>query len=356
MADILIAPYLPLSERTSVCGWSLIPFGHAGELEIARRDVRTAVDQLVEVYAVDEPFGLGALIAPPNGELGAKFDRAVMPRLGHALLAGTVNGNPPMVTNDEASSGGQRMATSENAVLYGHPVTGGRSYAVEDGTLVRMRRMYTAAEGEPLPKVSVPPELPTPMFGSLDDEFAEATLAILDSDDIDARRLHRMLDWFAIVMRNARAVTPDIRVEAARAGLEVLTGAGDDTKKLVRALGRLMRGEGKTERTYTADEVFWAKGTVQLTEDEWWMTRLCDLRNKIVHGDPVPEELWRHGQHHQIDQTHDRLIAALRRFVAERSRDALLVTAPSERWLHRAYERAEERACSAKEEEPTANE
>ena len=76
----------------------------------------------------------------------------------------------------------------------------------------------------------------------------------------------------------------------------------------------LMREDDAVEETH--EGAFWAKGPVQLTADEWWMTRLCELRNKIVHGDPIPGALWRHNGHHQIDHVHDRLIRALRAFVA----------------------------------------
>lgn len=77
-----------------------------------------------------------------------------------------------------------------------------------------------------------------------------------------------------------------------------------------------------TERTY--DDVFWAKGPVSLTPDEWWLTRLCELRNAIVHGDELTAEMWEHQGHPQIDHIHDRLIAGLRIFVANHIGDPLL--------------------------------
>jgi hypothetical protein len=80
------------------------------------------------------------------------------------------------------------------------------------------------------------------------------------------------------------------RVDDACALLEVLPGTDDETKRLVRAYGRLMREDSTTTTIYA--EVFWAKGAVALTPDEWWLTRLCELRNAIVHGDEIADELW----------------------------------------------------------------
>lgn len=100
----------------------------------------------------------------------------------------------------------------------------------------------------------------------------------------------RALDWFRIALSNGEAVSLDVRVGAARSAFEILTEAGGETKRLVRAYGRLV-GEGQIV-TATYNDVFWAKGPVPLTPDEWWMTRLCALRNAIVHGDRVPDELW----------------------------------------------------------------
>ncbi|MEK6228557.1 MAG: hypothetical protein AABM31_04415 [Actinomycetota bacterium] len=70
---------------------------------------------------------------------------------------------------------------------------------------------------------------------------------------------------------------------------------------------------------------------MQLTPDECWMTRLCALRNAIVHGDEVPDELWEHQGQHQLSHIHDKLIAALRLSVAEQVGDVLLKLPKSER-------------------------
>ena len=122
-------------------------------------------------------------------------------------------------------------STSENALLYGHPLTGGNSYAIQTGVLIQAMHWRTAADGEPLPKVAPPVELPTPIFANFDHEVAHATHAYLSAGDMNARRLHRALDWYRIALSNAEAVTRDVRVGAAPSAIEALTGLSDETKR-----------------------------------------------------------------------------------------------------------------------------
>jgi hypothetical protein len=69
------------------------------------------------------------------------------------------------------------------------------------------------------------------------------------------------------------------------------------------------------------------------------MTRLCPLRNAIVHGDRVPDELWEHG-HSQLHHMHDRLISTLRIVTANEVGDDLLRMRQSERTFARAADEA----------------
>jgi hypothetical protein len=45
----------------------------------------------------------------------------------------------------------------------------------------------------------------------------------------------------------------------------------------------------------------------------------------------VPDDLWKHEGHHQLNLVHDKLIAALRAFAAQSTGDELLASSPSER-------------------------
>jgi hypothetical protein len=177
-------------------------------------------------------------------------------------------------------------------------------------------------------------------------EIATATFNAL-ADDQSGPRLRPTLDWYRIAFSNTGAITPDVRVGAARSALAVLTGVSEETRKLVRAYGRLLRTDKTVATTY--DEVFWAKGPVQLTPDEWWLTRLSELRNAIVHGNEIPEALWHHDGHHQILQIHDRLLHVLRLVVAEHAHDPALRLPISERSFHRAARAAYQMLRAASE-------
>jgi len=343
MADILIAPYLPVGQPARVGPWKLVPFSHLAGSDLVPDELRQRVIRLVEAYRLP-PGGrqaLGVLAVPEGERVGAPFDRSLMPRLGHTLLASVIAGNPTTGSKENGAgslNAGWGAATVENALLYGHPLIDSGSYAVEVGVLVRVNSIRHASADEPLPKIEPPVELPRPLFARFDAELTEATYAALGTADAPARRLHRALDWYRIALSNAQAVTLNVRVGAARSALELLTDAGDETKRLVRAYGNLMREDGTTSETY--EHVFWAKGPVQLTAEEWWMTRLCELRNAIVHGQHVPAELWKHQGHHQLDHIHDRLIAALRTSVAKLVGDLSLRLAMSDRVLARAAQQA----------------
>ncbi len=217
-------------------------------------------------------------------------------------------------------------------MLHGHLIGDGRSYSTETGVLLRVADLRHAPEDQPLPAVAPPVELPRPMFGGFDEEIADITHAVLVGGDSGARRLQRALDWYRIALSNAEAVTPDVRVGAARSAFELLTGAGDATKKVVRAVGRLFR-EADTAETLR-ESVFW-NGPVSLTPDEWWFARLSELRNAIVHGDDVPDDLWVHEDHHHIDHIHDALVRALRITTADRAGDPLLRRSRRDRILPR---------------------
>jgi hypothetical protein len=71
------------------------------------------------------------------------------------------------------------------------------------------------------------------------------------------------------------------------------------------------------------------------------LARLCELRNAIVHGDVISDDLWTHEGHHHLDHAHDRLIACLLAALAAETGDAMLRLRGSERvWAQRTEELA----------------
>ncbi len=333
MPTLLLTPYLPLSKELSIREWKLIPFKAMGEAEIVPTALAKPIERLIAAYGRDD--GMGAVVHLDGRQVGAEFEMRDFTRLRAALLAGTVGGNPEMESTQDGGLGAWSLTTAENALLVGHPLGDGSGYALQIGVLVRVLSGRGALEGEPLPPIEPPLELPTPLVSSFDGELAEAVYDALGASDDRARRLERALEWYRVVLSNAEAVSVDVRIGAAKSALEALLGVGDETKKVVRAFGRLVRRPDSREQTY--EDVFWANGPVQLTEDEWWLTRLSMLRNAIMHGDEVPDDLWEHEGHHQLNLVHDKLIAALRAFAAEASAEDLLALSPSDRVIARRH-------------------
>jgi hypothetical protein len=324
VAELLVAPYLVSPGDVTVGPWQLLPFGSISDSDQVPDDLRRPVRRLVEAYQIDDAIGLGAIAYPATAHVGAEFDHSAIRPLARALLAGSVADNPPMcVAEDDApANAGHMVATAENALVWGHPLQEGDSYAIESGTLAKTLDLRYAPGDEPLPKIAPPDVLPKPIFGHFDAELADATHRLLSRGDTLARRLTRALDWYAVALSNAEAVTPDVRVGAARSALEVLIGSGSESKKLVRAYGKLVRDDETAELIY--EDVFWADGPVQLTADEWWLTGLSELRNAIVHGDEIDAEMWHHDNHHQVNHIHDRLIDTIKAVVAGGADDPLL--------------------------------
>jgi hypothetical protein len=348
MSMLVIAPYLPLAEATAVGEWSLIPFRRLFDGDVVPDRLRHPVQRFTEAFQDDDSLGAIAYQDPPG--LGGDFEMDDFRRLGYALRAGVLAANPPFLGESGASE--WSVATSENATLVGQPLDDPNGYASRVGVLVRTLKIQGAFDGEPLPKVRSPIELPTPMLGTFDHELGDAIYRLLQDRGISARRLQRALDWYGVVLSNAEAVTPDVRVGGARSALEVLLDSGEGTKNLVRAYGKAVDQADAPKSVYEGrPHVFWSRGPVELTASEWWLTRLCDLRNAIMHGQDIPEELWQHEGHHQLDHIHDQLLVLLRFYVAEATQDEHLRLPKDQRGFARSWQRYSETAQESESED-----
>lgn len=177
MADLLIAPYLPVGQPARIGSWKLIPLSRLEGSDLLPDELRRCVTRLVAAYQLPTIGGktLGVVIVPEGELIGAPFDRSLMPQLGRALLAGVIACNPTMVSgedDDENPNAGWGVATSENSLLYGHPLIDSDSYAIEVGVLARLNAIRHAPEGEAFPKIEPPVELPRPLFSQFDNELA----------------------------------------------------------------------------------------------------------------------------------------------------------------------------------------
>lgn len=330
---LLLAPYLP-STAGVIGPWTFVPFGRVADSAALPTVLRERTLRLIEAYKPAASVILGSVVYPTGGQIGSEFDVATIRRLRHSLLAGAVAENPPLAVpkDEQMANAGHAAMTSENTLLYGHGLESSTSYVIGVGEIVHTTTAYYAPEGEPLPKVTPPPELPTPLFASFDQELAQATHAVLDPACETGRRLDRCLDWCQLALSNAEAVSRDVRVGAVRSALEALTGK-TNTTKLVRAIGRLLDGDTTPRRTHTSH--FW-RGPVQLSPVEWWLVHLTELRNAIVHGNPITDDMWLHEGQHHLAIAHDTLIRCLKATVATEAEDSALRKSLRDRGIERA--------------------
>jgi hypothetical protein len=125
--DILLAPYLPVSQQVRVGAWDLVPFDGIDRARVVPDDLVRPVTRLVTAYRPESRQGqaMGVVAVPEGGHVGTPFDRSAMRRLGYALVAGVVAGNPPMAVSeeDQEPNASWAVASAENALLYGHPLS-----------------------------------------------------------------------------------------------------------------------------------------------------------------------------------------------------------------------------------------
>jgi hypothetical protein len=228
------------------------------------------------------------------------------------VVAAVLDGNP----RAREPYMGHSVATSDNAILFGHPIHDDGGAAIEYGIMSRvLDGGYHAGEDKDV--IEPPHELRLPLVAvEMDAEYADAIFTILGRNDADSRQLGRTIEWLDLVWRNTASVLADVRIVAARAGFEVLLGVGEDYKAGRKALARLLdQGEApKTLRTYTN-----RKGSdkaEELSDLEWWFTRLCFLRNAIVHGNPIADDEYHLDGDHHLMIAERRLREAIKRTVA----------------------------------------
>jgi hypothetical protein len=337
MADVWLAPYLPLSSEVSVGPWRLIPFRRIASRHTRGRQVFNEVRRLRTAYSLKKGAraSFGALVLPDGGRIGDELPRRAMRPLARALTAAVLDGNPSLLLNEEDEPNlGHVMASADNAVVYGHPLTGGPSYAISTGAMVRQLDLRHSSAGRRLPPITPPPELPTPLFSRFDDEYATATQRELVGESATARRVDRTIEWLALAWSNTTAISADARVLAFRAGFDVLLGGGSSTAKHRRALSNLLDESDAARRRHA-----WRgqNHSVELTDLEWWFQSFALLRNAIAHGDQIADDHWLFddGKPH-LHHADDVLRRAIKRKVADDLDEPDLLLDPFERALARA--------------------
>lgn len=336
MGDLVLAPYLPLSEKAEIGPWALLPFRDFASRNARGRALYNQARRIITAYRLKDAMSpIGCVAVPIEGRAGDECDPEHMRVLARALAGAVVDGNPSLVHSDDSNLG-HRMATADNALVVGHLLDGGPRYAVREGALVARLDLRYAPPGRRLPPVTPPPGLPTPMLGAgLDTEYADALYAVIASDTTAGRRLDRTIQWLVLAWTNATVVGEDARIVAFRAAFEVLLGASE-TKALGPMLSDLLAPDSTTHPREWLDHGKARHG--ELTDVAWWFQSLSLLRNAISHGQPISSEQWLFdGGERHLWYAADYLRKAIKRTVVQEGHDPELEMDTPMRHLRRAY-------------------
>ncbi len=299
---VLLYPYLPLCERQVVGDWELIPVEQLTDGDSPNLAGAQAIRGLADLYDIPGSIGRpGAVARPREGRVGDNFEREAMRTLSRAVLVALLAGNPSPLLPEEERSGneGHMMATSDNAIGYGHPIGEDGYIAVEYGlmatTLVGGLNVHRTEQ-----RIAAPVELHVPLLGrSLDGYYANAVYLVLATGTLQARRVGRAIDWLDLAWRNTVSLNLDLRIVALRTAFEVLFDA-TATPALRGALSHLVDPPRVERRRRVWRTLSGEERVASLSDLEWWFTRFAHLRNAIAHGDELKEAdyAFENGQNH----------------------------------------------------------
>jgi hypothetical protein len=340
--DLWLAPYLPINLE-EMCGpWRLVPFHEFARRHATSQPLYNQTRRLLTAYRLPKAVSthFGAVVVPCQGRVGDDVLRDEFRALARALTAAVLDANPSLLLDEDEPNIGHGMVASENALLFGHPLDGGLSYAFSTGAVVRRLDARHAPPGTRLPGVAPPPELPTPLFYVLDVEYLAALYELLRPESIIARRLDRSIEWLGLVWSNVAAITHDARLLSLRVALEVLLGGGErrmGVQAQRKALSQLLDDAEapQTRRTWKGQP-----NPTPLTALQWWYLCFNDLRNAIAHGDEISDadRTFEDGKLHYW-HANDVLRRAIKRTVISHGGDPDLELSMPDRHLRRRYRR-----------------
>jgi hypothetical protein len=328
VADLWLAPYLPLREEAEVGPWRLVPFSTATSRHTRSRKVFNEVRRLQTAYRIKEGQ-IGAVVIPTEGRVGDDQPRELIRPFGHAILGAALDGNPAL-----SDDSGEQIVTAENAAVYGHPL-GEEGYVITVGALVRQLQAHYAEPGRRLPRIEPPRELFTPWQYHLDTEYAAALYELIAADGRRGRQLDQAIEWLGLAWANTAVVNEDARLLVLRSGFEALLGGDASTKRNRELLSKLLDEPDaqRTPRTWREQE----KGPYELTDLEWWFQDYALLRNKIAHGDELADEdsVFEEGTRH-LHRADEVLRRAIKRVVVNARDEPLLERSVGERRMAKA--------------------
>lgn len=296
VADVVLAPYLPLRKDADVGPWHLVPFSGIERVEYLSQEIAEDARLLVSAYRM-EGARLGALLVPSGSRVGSECDRASLGPLHRALLLGMLEVNPsgPAKPDDEPEdpNAGHKATAAENALVYGHPVRGDGRFATQTGFMATYLVIHGRIRANEKIRIAPPGELPTPIMATdLDSEYASAALSVMSAGDETGRRVSRAAEWLGVAWQNTSSITQDARILALRSGFEVLlstSDTGDSTRQLRSGLSQLL-DEPQAPRQQRMWSERGQSRSAPLTDLEWWFQSFTLLRNAIAHGHIVTRE------------------------------------------------------------------
>jgi hypothetical protein len=290
MFEVLLLPYLPLAKRRTIGPWELIP---REELTADDTTSEAMVDHahgVAKLYRMPgHARGFGAFIRRNGTRVGEEIDSTGLRTLYHAIVVSLLDQNPSRAVAGmvEDYNTGHRMATTENALLFGHRFDQELYTGFETGTMVVMRSAGPKI-GETEDVIQPPADMHLPTFRpQFDHVFAQALFEVLSAlDEID-HDLPGAIRWLELAWTNSASIDTAGRILALRAGFDVLFG-GANTREIRGKLSELLDEEGAA-RTHREWDDHTQHREAVLTELEWWFQSFALLRNKIAHGGEIPE-------------------------------------------------------------------
>jgi hypothetical protein len=336
-SEVLLFPYLPLAQRRTIGPWLLIPREQLTANDTTDETMIAHAQGVARMYRMTgHQRGFGAFIRHDNHPVGEEVDSTGLRLLYHAVVVSLLDQNPSRAVAgavDDCNSG-HRMATTENALLFGHRFGHELFTGFETGTMVVMRHLGPKI-GETEEVIPPPADLHLPTFRpQLDHVYAQALYEVISRLDEDGPDLPGAIRWLELAWTNSASIDTAGRILALRAGFDVLFG-GARTLEMRGKFSELVdeRGVARTHREW---DDHGRRLQADLTDLEWWFQSFALLRNKIAHGGEIPDAAYLFDDgipHHWHGEW--QLRRAIKRFVANAGYPNVLLD---------AYDRAMEAA------------
>jgi hypothetical protein len=308
---LCIAPYLPLRASLRIAAWHVLPIGDAAT--VLTGDGLRFAQRLGKAYGIKKSDRHGAIVyRRPTTPIAPVTGRDIH-RLNLALTCAVLDANEGALDGPDY--------TSENALVFAHPMGPGTFTSYEEGALLTTLRGISLDGSQ---RINPPAELVVADRAcEIDADLASAYYRQFAYGD-DGRRLALTAEWLQIVSRNTTMVAPSVRVIALRSGFEALLNVGDKYVAQGKALHQLV--ETPTARRWPRSWPSLTGKTLtdNLTALQWWFYNFGFLRNRIAHGSTIRPGDWRWKGEHQLTKAERELRRATRCELVRLGHDPLL--------------------------------